>query len=319
MRWRKIGKLFDPTQHDLPLGCREFAQSPQALVLEDRVRIYFSTRAKDVGVAGKYLSHICFADFDLDLGRLLAVADHEVIPLGAAGCFDEHGIFPMHVFRHEQRLLAFPSGWTRRVSVSVDTGIGLAESHDGGRTFKRVGPGPVLGPTLHEPFLVGDPFVMHDGRIFHMWYIFGTDWRRFGGDAPPDRIYKIGHATSEDAIEWVTGAGQRIVEDAIGPDESQALPTVVKIGDRYHMYFCFRESYDFRRARGRGYRLGHAWSTDLRRWIRDDGDMNLDVSADGWDSEMLCYPHAFRCNDQVFLLYNGNEFGRTGFGVAVLE
>src|SRR6476646_7859971 len=57
MRWRKLGKIFDPTTVDLPHGCREFAQSPQALVFDDFVRVYFSTRAVDVD-SGKYRSHV---------------------------------------------------------------------------------------------------------------------------------------------------------------------------------------------------------------------------------------------------------------------
>ena len=36
-----------------------------------------------------------------------------------------------------------------------------------------------------------------------------------------------------------------------------------------------------------------------------------------WDSEMMCYPHIFTANEKVFLLYNGNEFGKFGFGVDV--
>ena len=51
----------------------------------------------------------------------------------------------------------------------------------------------------------------------------------------------------------------------------------------------------------------------------DDGAAGIDVSESGWDSDMLCYPHVFWCGDRAFMLYNGSEFGRRGFGVAVLE
>ena len=47
MKWLKLGKIFDPTEHALPNNCLEFAQSPQALVMSDRVRVYFSTRERD--------------------------------------------------------------------------------------------------------------------------------------------------------------------------------------------------------------------------------------------------------------------------------
>ena len=38
----------------------------------------------------------------------------------------------------------------------------------------------------------------------------------------------------------------------------------------------------------------------------------------GGISEMQCYPHLFECDQKIYLLYNGNEFGRHGFGLAVL-
>jgi hypothetical protein len=316
MKWTKLGKVFDPTDHILPNGCGEFAQSPQALEYDGFVRVFFSSRQRDPG-NGKYLSHVCFADFSKDFRRVLRVSDKPVIPLGNLGCFDEHGIFPMNVLRHDDRIFGYTSGWTRRVSVSVDTGIGLAFSHDGGLTFERIGDGPVLTASLHEPFLVGDPFVQVHAGVFHMWHIFGTQWKQFPGAQAPDRIYKIGHATSTDGIRW-NKQGARIVPDRL-EDESQALPTVVSIGDRHHMVFCYRESFDFRQTKGRGYRLGHAWSDDLLTWHRDDASIGIDVADDGWDSDMQCYPHLFRCDGKVYLLYNGNEFGRHGFGVAVLE
>jgi hypothetical protein len=318
MQWTKLGQIFDPANHRLPGGCRQFAQSPQALVFDGFVRIYFSTRAVDPS-NGKFLSHVAFVDMAKDFKRVLRVSDRPVIPLGALGAFDEHGIFPMNVVRHEGRVLGYTCGWNRRVSVSVDTAIGLAVSEDEGLSFRRIGDGPVLGPTLHEPFLVGDPFVLVDGGLFHMWYIFGTSWERFEADASLERVYKIGHATSRDGLEWRKEEGRRIVADRLHANESQALPSVVRIGKRWHMFFCYRESSDFRKNPSRSYRIGHAWSDDAREWVRDDDAPGLDASPDGWDSEMLCYPHAFRCDGNVYLLYNGNEFGRHGFGIAVLH
>lgn len=307
MKWTKRGLLF---------RCTAFAQAPHALVFDEFVRIYFSTRSRDA--TGQYLSQVSFVDVDRAVRRVIRTATDTVIPLGELGCFDEHGIFPMAVVRVEDAIQAFTCGWSRRLSVPVETAIGRAVSHDGGGTFVRLGPGPVMAASPGEPFLVGDPFVLVRDGVWHMWYIYGTAWNESRSEPGPVRVYKIAHAQSEDGLVWRRNA-TAIIADRIGPDECQALPTVFEHNGVWHMYFCYRYATDFRSNPRRGYRLGYAQSADLASWRRDDAQAGIDVSAEGWDSEMLCYPHVFRCDGQVYMLYNGNAFGRDGFGVAVLE
>ncbi|EPY2271653.1 hypothetical protein ACXAUS_000439 [Clostridium sporogenes] len=315
MKWTKKGKIFDPRDHKLSNECYEYAQSPQALVCDDFVRIYFSTRKKDEN--GKFLSHISFVDMDKEFNKIIKVSKDTVIELGDLGCFDEHGIFPMNVLKYENKVLGYTCGWNRRTSVSVDTSIGLAISYDNGITFKKNGQGPIMTSSLHEPFLVGDPFVQIYDDVFHMWYIFGIEWKIFPGETDPQRIYKIGHATSKDGIEWERDSKPIITEKF--EDESQALPTIIKLKNRYHMFFCYRQSSDFRENKNRGYRLGYAFSDDLVNWARDDEKCGIEVTEGSWDSDMLCYPHIFKCDDNIYMLYNGNEFGKHGFGLAKLE
>lgn len=315
MKWEKVGKIFDPNEHDLPQKCIGFAQGPQALVLEDRVRIFFSTREKDD--KGKYLSHIAYVDFDHSFSEILDVATHTVIPLGGLGTFDEHGIFPIHISRLNDRVVAYTTGWNRKVSVPADASIGFAESFDDGVTFDKLGNGPVMTASLFEPFLVGDPFVQQYDDMFHMWYIFGSKWIKSEGAQHPERVYKIAHATSTDGIEWERNS-INIISDAIGQNECQAYPTVFQCDGRYHMYFCYRDAFDFRLNHKASYKLGYAYSSDLINWHRDDSLAGIEPSASGWDSEMQCYPNVFELNGSIHLLYNGNEFGRNGFGLATL-
>lgn len=319
MRWRKLGLIFDVTKHGLPRGCVGFAQSPQPVCMDGFVRVFFSTRVIDA-TNGKFVSEIAFVDFTTDFSRIIRVADRPVIARGGLGCFDEHGIFPMNVLKVGRELWGYTCGWSRRASVSVETGIGLAVSTDAGEHFVRVGPGPILSSSRLEPFLVGDGFVMRVKETFHMWYIFGTRWSVQAEGGPPERTYKIGHATSFDGREWVRSCeGRQVVPDCLGSSESQALPSVIEIDGVFHMFFCYRHSFDFRTNPSRSYRIGHAMSTDLQTWSRDDDAFPLDHEPGSWDSEMMCYPNVVRSDGKIFLLYNGNQFGRSGFGAAVLE
>ena len=316
MKWTKLGRIFRPQDHRLLNGLTDYAQSPQTLITTRGVRIYFSTRERDS--EGQFLSHIAFVDFDKTLSTILGVSVAPVISLGKLGCFDEHGIFPIHIIEHPDGVWAYTCGWSRRVAVPVETSIGLAISRDGGNTFERTGDGPILSSCLQEAFLVGDPFVVICKSVWHMRYIYGVRWMPSTPVEPVARIYKISHATSRDGIHWARES-RPIVPDRIGVDECQALPTVLQIGERFHMLFCYRRATDFRTNSQRGYRLGYAHSDDLVEWTRDDEKVGIAASDTGWDSEMLAYPHLFRCGPETYLLYNGNEFGRYGFGLARLD
>lgn len=315
MRWQKLGKIFDPSEHILSSKCEVFAKSPQALVFEDFVRIYFCSQKKTEN--GKYLSVPQFVDFDKNFKTLLRLSIDPVINLGELGEFDEHGIFPLNVLRHQDKVFAYTSGWSRRISVSIEMSIGLAFSFDNGQHFSKYGHGgPIMSATNNEPFLVGDPFVQYINGRFHMWYIFGTSWRRRELDDEPERFYKIAHALSDDGINWIRN-GKSIISEKIDY-ECQALPTVFFAGGKHHMYFCYRSAFDFRSNKDRAYRLGYAFSEDLINWQRDDSQSGIDVTEGSWDADMMCYPNTFECNGEIYMLYNGNEFGKHGFGLAKL-
>ena len=315
MKWEKLGQIFELGNSPFKDKYVSHAQSPQALVLDDRVRIYFSTRTVDQ--PGKFLSHVQYVDYDLDLKNVIGYSGHEVIALGELGCFDEHGIFPLSPVKVGAKASGYTNGVPRRVSVAGETGIGFAISNDNGKTFQKHGTGPLVSATTYEPFLIGDAFVRQYKGAFHMFYLFGKKWSEATREHPSERVYKIGHAASSDGIDWKKSGGS-VIPDRIGEDECQALPTVIEINGRYHMYFCYRQMTGFRNEKGKGYRLGYAYSDNLVDWTRDDENAGIDLSESGWDANMMCYPNVFRCNNSVYLLYNGDDFGRSGFGIAKL-
>jgi hypothetical protein len=68
-----------------------------------------------------------------------------------------------------------------------------------------------------------------------------------------------------------------------------------------------------------GYKIGYATSANLFDWERKDSEAGIEYSKEGWDSTMHHYPHIFEVNGKHYMTYNGNDFGKFGFGLAVLE
>jgi predicted GH43/DUF377 family glycosyl hydrolase len=316
VRWHKLGRVFDPAVIEgRPDWMREFAQAPATLVMDDVVRVYFSCRP-GADSNGQYVSRAAYVDLKRNnLFEHVGLSPRPILELGGLGSFDEFGTYPTSVVRNGSEVWAYYGGWTRCVSVPFDVAIGRAISRDGGVTFEKQGRGPVLGADVDEPFVISGPKVRRFGERWYLWYIAGTKWIATAGRAEP--VYRIRMASSGDGITW-RRHHRELIAPRIEADECQASPDVIEANGAYHMFFCYRRSLDYR-GRAGGYRIGYARSTDLEHWARDDDRAGIDVSDEGWDSEMVAYPHVFTLDGATYLMYLGNQVGRHGFGLARLE
>jgi len=302
--------IFTPQHQKLYHDNSEFAQSPQAVFLNDTIRVYFTSRYRDDKAS--YISYPSYFECDTSF-KVLNVASHEIIRLGDLGTYYEHGIFPFSPFVDENNFYAFISGWSRRVSVPVETAIGLAISSDFGHNFST-SPGPVLSATQQSPFLVVDGYVKKFNGIYYMWYIHGTEWIQTDVSDKIERVYKITYATSKDLVTWFPSFSN-IIEDKLGVYECQALPSVVFYEGSYLMFFCYRTHIDFRKNSANSYQIACAQSKDLLNWHRL-GDVCFDASD---KSISRSYPSPLVINNQLFIFYNGNDFGKFGIKVAKIK
>jgi hypothetical protein len=182
---------------------------------------------------------------------------------------------------------------------------GLAISDDGGQTFSRASPAPILERDRVDPFLTASPWVMFDEGVWRMWYVSGVDWTKTQ-DGVSHR-YHIRYAESRDGIAWKrTGL---VCITFAGPEETAfGRPCVLKDGTRYRMWYSYR---------GAAYRIGYAESHDGLKWERLDHLAGIDRSLSGWDAEMIEYPMVFSWRGRLGMLYNGNGYGKSGIGFAV--
>lgn len=314
-KWKKLGIVFNPFDIKDRFFLKEFAQAPATIIFDDYVRVYFSCRPYP-DHNGQYVSYSAFVDLDRkNLFNIIRVSERPILELGQLGTFDEFGTYPVSVIKHDNEYRVYYGGWTRCESVPFNVAIGMGVSKDGGEYFEKMGGGPILSYSPDEPFVISGPKIRFFNNKWYLFYIAGSKWVL--DDGKPEPVYKIRMATSSDGISWRKN-NKDLIAVKVEENEAQASPDVFFYNGAYHMFFCYRYSTGYR-SKEKGYRIGYAMSIDLENWERCDENAGIDISEDGWDSEMISYPHVFTLEGSVYMFYLGNQVGRYGFGIAVLE
>lgn len=251
-------------------------------------------------------SRVAAGRFGLDGAKSrIELAATPALDLGDLGAFDDSGVTTSCVVTDRGRLYLYYTGWSRGVTVPFYLGAGLAVSDDGGQSFRRVSRAPVLERIDVDPYLTASPWVLHDGGVWRMWYVSATGWSH--GQRGPRHHYHIRYAESADLVAW-RRTGHVCVDFARPEEYAFGRPCVVRDpGGRYRMWYS---------VRGDTYRLGYAESDDGLSWTRRDDAIGLDLSPDGFDSQMMAYPAILDRGGRRYMLYNGNDYGRSGVGLA---
>jgi predicted GH43/DUF377 family glycosyl hydrolase len=304
-RWKKYGNIFSAS--DLPGSLVSHASVPIAEQLDlNTVRIYFSARD------GHARSHVLFIDMDIrEPGKVINSSSHPVLSPGELGCFDDCGAMGSCLVSWKNKKYLYYIGWNLCQTVPFRNAIGLAVWDENLGVFTRCFKGPVVDRTKDEPHFTASCHVLCESSTFRMWYLSCVDWNLV--DGKPFHRYHIKYAESDDGIHWQRD-GIAAVDFRDNHEYAISVPRVINDNGLYRMWFSARASKDCDT-----YRIGYAESRNGVRFNRNAGNAGIDVSEKGWDSEMICYPFVFDLNGNRYMLYNGNGYGRTGFGLAILE
>lgn len=300
MKWKKLGLIFCPS------GEIEWMQSHAAVPIAESLggglfKIYFSSRDK------LNRSFTGYAVIDISRpNQIVELSADPVLCPGKLGEFDDSGAMATWLTQVGNKRYLYYIGWNLGVTVPFRNSIGLAISTDGG-AFKRYSNGPIIDRSASEPHFSASCCVIPELDVWRMWYLSCTEWRMHNDQ--PEHNYHIKYAESQDGINWERNA---LVAIDYSSEQEYAIsrPSVIQDIDCWRMWYS---------SRGKSYRMGYAESADGRQWTRLDDLVGIDVSSSGWDSEMIEYPFVFDHAGQRFMLYNGNDYGKTGFGLAILE
>jgi hypothetical protein len=255
------------------------------------------------------MGRIGFVDIDANNPlKVLNISEKAVLDIGMPGTFDDSGVTPSCIVTSEGKILLYYNGWQRGVRVRYFLLSGLAVSDNAGN-FQRYTQVPILERSNAELYFRCAPYVIMDNGIYRMWYIGGREWVSVKNKDLPH--YNVRYMESTDGVNW-DKQGKVCLDTASEDEHGFGRPWVIKDGGIYKMWYSIR-------TKSKGYRIGYAESPDGLNWERKDSEAGIDVSDSGWDSEMVCMASIIDIKGKRYMFYNGNNYGKTGFGVAVLE
>jgi hypothetical protein len=299
--WRKIQHIFvADKQSDWMYS---HASNPVLSHMEGtEASIYFSCRDKE----GK--SHIAKLRCDLEnTFEITYLSETPVLSPGPPGSFDDSGVVMGYLITINEQPHLYYLGWNLKVTVPWLNTIGLAQWDPSNRKFKKYSRAPIMDRSDEDPYSISYPSILAENGKYRMWYGSNLMW----GKDPRSMQHVIKYAESTDGIHWqrtnkIALTHQHLNEYAL------SKPWVIYEEGIYKMWYSYR---------GKGpidaYRIGYAESSNGLHWIRKDEQAGIDVSPTGWDSEMISYPCVFHYRNKKYMLYNGNGYGKAGFGIAV--
>jgi len=308
--WHREGLLV-AVKRDHPWWVSH-AQMPTVLPLSDRLwRVYFAARDRS------NRSRILAVDLDPG-GGMRIVAEHfePLLDLGPPGAFDHMGVGPSAALMVDGQVHLYYTGIIVRQDVRTQSAIGLAVSDDGLK-FRRAFRGPVYSTGPFDPFFSAACTVLRGPDGYRMWYTGGTDWRTVDGQL--DHFYEIRTTRSADGLTWDPRS-----ETAVGlktpADAGFVRPWITETAHGQRLWFsCRGVSY-----RGPGEGAYHMVSVladarqsfmgALERVLFDNPPIVVD-----FDSWMQAYACIVSYRDDWIMFYNGDDFGRAGFGWARLS
>jgi hypothetical protein len=300
MQWKRIKKIFslDSTS---PL-MHSHSSNPVPFFLDDHtVRVFFS--ARDI----HHRSSVCYFDLDMQNLEIQYVTTKPIASFNTS-MFYSHGISIGGIYLKlgGRRFLTF-MGWHIPKNEHWMGYLGEMELSSDNQSV-TIHSKPWIAPDdLFDPLSVSYADIVYENEIYYAFYGSTQTWD-WGNS---EMLHTIHLAISKDGDHWEKkGIVIPYLKDKI---QAFSRPTLLKIKNIWHMWFSYRG------GNGDKYKIGHAISLDLTTWQLDLDHASLFAEINNpWECEMVEYPYVFKYNEEIYMMYNGNDYGKTGIGLAKL-
>jgi hypothetical protein len=299
MRFSKRGLVFKT--NNAPEWMQGGAIVPTPLVLADRIRIFLGFR----DYTGK--SRIGFCDVDKENPhKILGVSEEPVLDIGKPGMFDENGVVPTCVLQEGGKVFLYYAGYSLGYNVRFQVFTGLAVCEDSSlERFARIQEYPVTDRAGSAELFRVIHSVLKVDTTYKVWY--GAGNRFLQGRRKTLPVYDVRYMESNSKSSFPSSG--KIVIDIPKGCHRVGRPYVVHESGLYKMFYGYG-------SEAVPYQLAYAESLDGICWTQKE--IGLELSDSGWDSQMMAYPAFVRTKNKAFLFYNGNDYGKEGFGYAEL-
>jgi hypothetical protein len=264
---------------------------------------------------GGFCSFPAEAIFDLRDLSLTYLSKKPLLDLGGTGAFDEFGVMPGTVLKlHTGEEVMYYCGWSRSTPTPYRWNIGIAYKASG-VNFARRYPGPIIGQSIHHPYLTASPVVLQNSNYgYEMFHLNGIAWNMIENTL--ESRYMITKSISHDGISWQPT--DFMLEKVCWDDECQTSPNFFKIDGQRFMTFSYRSQTSFREQLDRNYRTALVQETSEDSW--DLIQENIGVTENGSTRYDIAYLSTFEYEAQLFALYNYSAgFGKSGIYLAKVQ
>ena len=297
--WNKKGLLYNCKGIHPKLMTH--AANPLPVHLKGNIyRVFFSSRDN------QQRSSVGAVDIDIVDKKVLIEHQEPFFVHGPEGSFYSHGVSIGNLYNVDGVNYIGFMGWQNPEDGHWFGEIGRLVVNDD-TTLSMDSKSQTLRLDDHDPISLSYPWVLKDSNKYKMWYGSTIEWDAGNNEM----LHVIKYAESCDGHNWVKSS--YYVPYKLGFYQAFSRPTVIKGSAGFRMWFSYRS------GTGETYRIGSTDSLDGLTWNNEIVLNALKLSPSGWDSEMVEYPYVMTHNEITYMFYNGNEYGKSGFGLAILE